>query len=319
MLTSSRVFVAGHRGLVGSALVRQLSAQGFQNLILRTSAELDLRNQAQTRSFFESERPEYVFLAAARVGGILANRDRPAEFIYDNLAIQTNVIDSASRCGCRKLLFLGSSCIYPRLANQPIGESELLTGALESTNEPYAVAKIAGLKLCEAYARQYGFNAISLMPTNLYGPGDNYDLASSHVLPALIRKFHEAVQSNASEVVLWGTGTPRREFLYSEDLADAAIFLMRSYDDPSPINVGTGIDEPISQLASLVAKAVGFRGRVVYDSSKPDGTPRKVLDTSKLTALGWRPKVDLEDGIRLTYAAFLHDTGRWAPVSASQS
>lgn len=319
MLTSSRVFVAGHRGLVGSALVRQLSAQGFQNLILRTSAELDLRNQAQTRSFFESERPEYVLLAAARVGGILANRDRPAEFIYDNLAIQTNVIDSASRCGCRKLLFLGSSCIYPRLANQPIGESELLTGALESTNEPYAVAKIAGLKLCEAYARQYGFNAISLMPTNLYGPGDNYDLASSHVLPALIRKFHEAVQSNASEVVLWGTGTPRREFLYSEDLADAAIFLMRSYDDPSPINVGTGIDEPISQLASLVAKAVGFRGRVVYDSSKPDGTPRKVLDTSKLTALGWRPKVDLEDGIRLTYAAFLHDTGRWAPVSASQS
>ena len=299
---SSRIFVAGHRGLVGSAIVRRLEANGYgARLLLRTRAELDLREQARVERFFASERPEFVFLAAAKVGGIMANATYPAEFLYENLAIQNNVIHAAWRHGARKLLFLGSSCIYPKFAPQPIREDSLLTGPLEPTNEAYAIAKIAGLKLCAAYRAQYGFPAISLMPTNLYGPGDNFDLEKSHVLPALLRRFHEVRINGASEVTLWGTGTPRREFLHVDDLAAAACFLMENYDGAEPLNVGTGEDVTIAELAALVARITGYPGRVSWDASKPDGTPRKLLDVSRIRALGWHARIPLEEGIASTY------------------
>lgn len=301
----SRIFVAGHRGLVGSAIVRRLRAEGFGNLLLAGRDQLDLTNQALVDAFFQAERPEYVFLAAAKVGGIHANNAYPAEFIRDNLVIQTNVIHSAWRAGISKLCFLGSSCIYPKLAQQPMKESALLTGPLEPTNEWYAIAKIAGIKMCQAYRRQYGFDAISLMPTNLYGPGDNFDLQNSHVLPALIRKFHEAKLAMAPEVVVWGTGTPRREFLYVDDLAYAAIFLMQNYSGEEHLNVGVGEDITIAELAQMVAGVVGYRGTIVRDSNKPDGTPRKLLDVSRLRALGWQARVPLRNGIEQTYAWFL--------------
>jgi GDP-L-fucose synthase len=300
----SRIYVAGHTGLAGSAIVRRLQSEGFEHLILRTHSELDLSSQAQTEEFFASERPEYVFLAAARVGGILANDTRRADFIRDNLLIQTNVIDSAWRHDARKLVFLGSSCIYPKFAGQPMTEGALLTGALEPTNEPYAIAKIAGIKMAQAYRCQYGFNAISLMPTNLYGPGDNFDLQSSHVLPALIRKFHEAKLACASTVTLWGTGSPLREFLHSDDLAGAAVFLMRNYSSGEIINVGSGDEVTIGGLAGMIGEIVGFSGDIVYDRSKPDGTPRKLLDSSRLRALGWKPGITLREGIARTYDWF---------------
>ena len=302
---TASIFVAGHRGLAGSAIVRRLRQAGFDNLLLRTHAELDLTDAAAVDAFFAREQPAYVFLAAARVGGIHANNTYPVDFLRDNLQIEINVIDAAQRHGAAKLLFLGSSCIYPKFAPQPMPEDCLLTGALEPTNEWYAIAKIAGIKLCQAYRRQYGFNAISLMPTNLYGPGDNFHLANSHVLPALIRKFHEAKVSGAGEVVVWGSGTPRREFLHVDDLADACLFLMQHYDDERIINVGVGEDVSILELATLVQRVVGFEGRIVLDPSKPDGTPRKLLDVSRLTALGWRARIDLVDGIRETYRWYL--------------
>jgi GDP-L-fucose synthase len=295
------VFVAGARGLVGAAIVRALAARGFERLLTPAHSSLDLRNRPAVDRFFEAERPDYVFMAAAKVGGIVANDSYPADFIRDNLEIQTNVIDAAYRAGTRKLCFLGSSCIYPRLAPQPLQESSLLTGPLEPTNQWYAVAKIAGIKMCQAYALQHGFNAISVMPTNLYGPGDNFDLQTSHVLPALLRKFHAAKESGAKEVTVWGSGAPRREFLYVDDLADALCFLMERYDSPEIINVGWGEDVTIAELAELIADVVGFRGAVVFDRSKPDGTPRKLLDVGKITSLGWRPRTRLMDGIRATY------------------
>ncbi|MDY6813564.1 MAG: GDP-L-fucose synthase [Pseudomonadota bacterium] len=298
------VFVAGHRGLVGSAIVRRLERAGFSNLLLRTRQELDLTRQDAVNAFFAEQRPAYVFLAAARVGGIHANDTYPADFIRDNLQIQTNIIDAAWRHGAAKLLFLGSSCIYPKHAPQPMPENCLLTGPLEPTNEWYAVAKIAGIKMCQAYRRQYGFNAISLMPTNLYGPGDNFDLQTSHVLPALIRKFHEAKTGGADHVVMWGTGTPRREFLHVDDLADACLFLMQRYEDEAIVNVGVGEDITIRDLAALVAEVVGFTGEIRNDTSKPDGTPRKLLDVARLHALGWRARIGLREGITETYAAF---------------
>jgi GDP-L-fucose synthase len=307
MNPDASIFVAGHRGLVGSALVRRLRAAGFERLLLRERGELDLTDQRAVAGFFARERPQYVLLAAARVGGILANNTYPAEFLQQNLAIQTNVIDSAWRSGVRKLLFLGSSCIYPRLAPQPMREEHLLTGPLEPTNEPYAIAKIAGLKMCQAYRRQYGFDAICVMPTNLYGPGDNFNDQDAHVLPALLRRFHEAKESGAAEVVLWGSGRPRREFLYVDDLADACLFLMQRYEDEQPINVGWGRDQTIAELAETVARAVGFSGLLQYDASKPDGTPRKLLDTTRLTALGWTPRTELAAGIRATYEWFLNN------------
>lgn len=299
---ATRVFIAGHRGLVGSALVRRLEQEPAVELVLRTRSELDLTNQDAVREFFASERPEQVYLAAAKVGGILANDTRPAEFLAENLAIQTNVIDSAYRHGTKKLLFLGSSCIYPKLAPQPIPESALLTGPLEPTNEWYAIAKIAGLKMCQAYRKQYGFDAISAMPTNLYGPGDNFDLKNSHVLPALIRKFTEAVEAGTNEVEIWGTGTPRREFLHVDDLADACVYLMDHYSDVQPVNVGWGADVSIAELAALIACIVNFKGMLRFNPGKPDGTPRKLLDTSRLTGAGWTPAISLEDGIRGTVA-----------------
>ena len=302
MQPGERIFVAGHRGLVGSAVVRELRRQGYDNLLLRTSAEVDLRQQAAVDALFAAERPAVVILAAAKVGGILANDSYPADFLRDNLQIQTHVIDAAWRHGARKFCFLGSSCIYPRLAPQPIHEDSLLTGPLESTNEWYAIAKIAGLKMCQAYRRQYGFDAISLMPTNPYGPGDNFDPQHSHVLPALIRRFHEAKLREDAEVVVWGTGTPRREFLYVDDLARAVVQLTREYSDPAPVNVGWGRDITIRELAELIADVVGYRGRIVFDASRPDGTPRKLLDTSRITALGWAPVTGLRDGIAATYA-----------------
>lgn len=305
MNESSRIFVAGHRGLVGSAIVRQLQAAGYDQLLLRSRSELDLKSQADVERFFMQERPDYVFLAAAKVGGIHANNTYPADFIRENLQIQTNVIDSAYRAGVQKLIFLGSSCIYPRLAPQPIPEDALLTGPLEATNEWYAIAKIAGIKMCQAYRRQYGFPAISLMPTNLYGPGDNFDLANSHVLPALIRKFHDARLRGDSTVTVWGSGTPRREFLHVDDMAAASVYLARHYEDEQLINVGTGTDVTIAELADLVRQAVGFEGEIVYDSSKPDGTPRKLMDSSRLRGLGWAPQIDLADGIASTYQWFL--------------
>ncbi len=306
VLESSSIFVAGHNGLVGSAIVRRLQSAGYTNLLLRTRRELDLTNQSAVNNFFAEYRPEYVFLAAARVGGIHANRTYPARFIYENLAIQTNTIHAAFENQARKLLFLGSSCIYPKHATQPMSESTLLTGPLEPTNEWYAIAKIAGLKMAQAYRRQYGFNAICLMPTNLYGPGDNFDLANSHVLPAMIRKFHEAKESGAPEVVVWGTGKPRREFLHVDDLADACWFLMKNYDDQEILNVGVGEDLTIAELAEVISGVVGYRGRIVYDSSMPDGTPRKLLDVSRITALGWRPQIPLRIGIEQTYKSYLN-------------
>jgi GDP-L-fucose synthase len=301
MDAQSSIFVAGHRGLVGSALVRALRQRGFSKLLLRTHADLDLTNQQAVEQFFETEKPEYVLLAAAKVGGIHANSSYPAEFMHVNLAMQTNVIDAAWRHGAQKLLFLGSSCIYPKLAPQPMPEDCLLTGPLEPTNEWYAIAKIAGLKMCQAYRRQYGFNAIAVMPTNLYGPGDNFDLQNSHVLPALLRKFHEASVAGAAEVEVWGTGTPRREFLHVDDLADACLYLMERYNDEGLVNVGWGTDQSIRELATLVGEVVGFRGALRFDASKPDGTPRKLLDTSRINALGWKPQIELRTGLRLTY------------------
>jgi GDP-L-fucose synthase len=300
----SKIYVAGHRGLVGAAVTRSLRQRGMQNLLLRTHEELDLTEQAGVREFFDRERPSVVILAAARVGGIHANNTRPALFIRDNLLIQNNVIDAAHRAGVSKLVFLGSSCIYPKLAPQPIKEEYLLTGALEPTNEWYAIAKIAGLKMCQAYRREFGFNAISLMPTNLYGPGDNFDLQNSHVLPALIRRFHEAKLRRDPELVVWGTGTPRREFLHVDDLADAVLHLLETYDGEPIVNIGWGEDLTIRDLATLVAEIVGFEGRLTFDPSKPDGTPRKLLDTTRLTELGWRPKIPLREGIAQTYAWF---------------
>jgi GDP-L-fucose synthase len=305
MRPDASIFVAGHRGMVGSALVRALHAAGFENLVLRDRNELDLTRQADVERFFAGTRPQYVFLAAAKVGGILANDSSPAEFLRDNLAIQTNIIDAAYRNGTSKLLFLGSSCVYPRLAPQPITEDSLLTGPLEPTNEWYAIAKIAGIKMCEAYRRQYGFNAITAMPTNLYGPEDNFDLASSHVLPALLRKFHEAAQQGAGTVDVWGTGTPRREFLHVDDLAEACLFLMRRYDAAGWINIGWGRDLTIAELAQALAQVVGFKGSIRFDTSKPDGTPRKLLDTSRMTTLGWVPRIDLQAGLRSTYDWYL--------------
>lgn len=304
MNDGDRIYVAGHTGLVGSAIVRRLNNAGFRNLLLPTRGDLDLRNQAAVEEFFAVEKPSHVFLAAARVGGIHANATAPADFIRDNLQIETNVIDSAYRHGTLKLLFLGSSCIYPRLAPQPMREDSLLTGPLEPTNEWYAIAKIAGLKLCQAYRRQYGFRTITLMPTNLYGPGDNFSLVSSHVLPALVRKMHEAVLARADSVTVWGTGTPRREFLYVDDLADACLFLMRHYDDEAIVNVGTGQDLSIRELAEIVARITGFGGTLVFDDSKPDGTPRKLLDVSFLRSLGWRAQVPLEQGVKRTFEWF---------------
>jgi GDP-L-fucose synthase len=300
----SRIYVAGHRGLVGAAVVRALQQRGYRNLLLHTHQELDLTDQPAVHKFFDRQRPAAVIMAAARVGGIHANSTRPALFIRDNLLIQDNVIDAAHRSGVAKFVFLGSSCIYPKLAPQPIKEEYLLTGPLEPTNEWYAIAKIAGVKMCQAYRREFGFNAISLMPTNLYGPGDNFDLQNSHVLPALIRRFHEAKLRGDETLSIWGTGTPRREFLHVDDLADAVIYLLKNYEDEAIVNIGWGEDVTIRELAELVKEASGYQGRLVFDPSKPDGTPRKLLDTTRLTALGWRPKISLEAGIESTYAWF---------------
>ena len=306
-MTFGSVYVAGHRGLVGSALLRDLQKHGYRNLIVRTHHELDLRNTEKVREFFAANRPDAVVVAAARVGGIMANNDLPVEFLLENLQIQNNLISASFDFGVKKLLFLGSSCIYPKLAVQPIREEALLTGPLEPTNEAYAIAKIAGIKLCQAYARQYGANFISAMPTNLYGPGDNFDLQTSHVLPALIRKMHEAKMQNRREVVIWGTGTPRREFLHTYDLADALRFLLENYDSPQIINVGCGYDITIRELALLVAKVVGVDAELVFDTSKPDGTPQKLLDISRLRQLGWQPRITLEDGVRDAYQWFLRN------------
>jgi GDP-L-fucose synthase len=300
----AKIYVAGHRGLVGGAIWRRLQAAGFRNMVARSSQDLDLRDQAAVTGFFDRERPENVFLAAARVGGIRANSTFPAEFIYDNLMIQANVIHQAYRHEVKKLLFLGSSCIYPRLCPQPMKEEYLLDGRLEPTNEPYAVAKIAGIKMCQSYNRQYGACFISVMPTNLYGPGDNFDLLDSHVIPALIRKFHQAKVSGAPEAVVWGTGTPRREFLYVDDLADACLFLMERYQEGEIINVGVGQDLRILELARQVAAVTGFKGQMVLDASYPDGTPRKLLDVSRMTALGWQARTPLEEGLKKTYDWF---------------
>ncbi len=302
---ADKIYVAGHRGMVGSAFVRKLEKEGFTNIVCRSSAELDLRNQQAVNDFFEAEKPGYVFMAAARVGGIMANSTYKADFIYDNLMIEANTIHAAYRTGVKKLFFLGSSCIYPKLAPQPLKEQYLLTGPLESTNEPYAIAKIAGIKLCEYYREQYGCNFISAMPTNLYGPNDNYDLQNSHVLPALIRKFHEAKQAGLPEVILWGSGKPLREFLYVDDLADACLYLMLHYNEKEFVNIGTGHDLSIAELAVMVKNLTGFAGDIVWDSSKPDGTPKKLLDTAAMNALGWRYTTTLEEGLKLTYQTFI--------------
>lgn len=305
MEKESKIYVAGHRGMVGSAIVRKLTSLGYTNLLTRTSSELDLRNQQKVTDFFEVEKPEYVFLAAAKVGGIVANNTYRADFLYENLAIQNNIIHGSYLNKVKKLMFLGSSCIYPKLAPQPLKESYLLSGYLEQTNEPYAIAKIAGIKMCEAYRAQYGCNFISVMPTNLYGTNDNYDLVNSHVLPAMIRKLHEAKEKGTSEMTLWGTGSPMREFLHADDLAEACLFLMENYNEAELVNIGTGEDVTIKKLADLVKQIVGFQGEIVWDSSKPDGTPRKLMDVSKLHGLGWHHKIALEDGIKLAYQDFL--------------
>jgi len=301
MQKNSRIYVAGHRGMVGSALVRLLEKKGFTNIITRTSKELDLRDQQQVQLFFKNEKPEYVFLAAAKVGGIQANNIYRADFIYDNLIMEANVIHQAFETKVEKLLFLGSSCIYPKMAPQPLKEDYLLTGILEPTNEPYAIAKIAGIKMCEAYKDQYGCNFISAMPTNLYGPNDNYDLNNSHVLPALLRKFHEAKKTGAKSVEVWGSGSPLREFLHVDDLAEACFFLMESYNDKGFVNIGSGVDLSIKELATLVKEVVGFEGDLVFDSSKPDGTPRKLMDVSKIEKLGWKYKIGLKEGVTSVY------------------
>lgn len=300
MEKQAKIFVAGHRGLAGSAIFRKLQVKGFENILTRTRAELDLTNEKEVEAFFANEKPEYVFLAAAKVGGIHANNTYPADFLYENIKIQNNVLWNAYKHGVKKLLFLGSSCIYPKLAPQPLKEEYLLTGSLEETNEAYAIAKISGIKLCQALHKQYGANFISVMPTNLYGINDNFDLNNSHVLPALIRKFYEAKKKNLDSVVLWGTGKPRREFMYVDDLAEAVVFLMENYNDPSIINIGTGVDVTIDELALLMKKITGFAGTIVYDAEKPDGTPQKLLDVTKIEKLGWKAKYSLEEGIRET-------------------
>ena len=305
MEKNSKIYVAGHRGMVGSAIYRKLIKEGYTNIITKTSAELDLRDQKAVSEFFAEEKPDYVFLAAAKVGGIVANNTYRADFLYENLAIQNNVIHSAYENDVKKLMFLGSSCIYPKLAPQPLKEEYLLTGLLEETNEPYAIAKIVGIKMCDAYRAQYGCNFISVMPTNLYGYNDNYHPQNSHVLPALIRKFHEAKVSAAPEVIVWGSGSPMREFLFADDLANACYFLMDSYNEPTLINIGTGVDLTIKDLALLIKKTVGYEGNLVFDSTKPDGTPRKLMDVSKLHNLGWKHQIDLEEGIKLAYEDFL--------------
>ncbi|WKA57753.1 GDP-L-fucose synthase [Planococcus shenhongbingii] len=307
MELDSKIYIAGHRGLVGSAIKRKLEEKGYWNLVYRTSQELDLTRREEVDEFFQKEKPDYVFLAAARVGGIIANNEFPADFIRDNLMIQTNVIDASHQFGVKKLLFLGSTCVYPKYAPQPMREESLLTGLLEPTNEPYAIAKIAGIKMCEAYNKQYGTDFISVMPTNLYGPYDNYDLHSSHVLPALIRKFHEAKVKGDEAVVVWGTGEPRREFLYSEDLADALLFLMNNYKSSELINIGTGKDMPISMLAEKVKETVGYNGKIVFDTKKPDGTPRKLVDVSRLRSMGWKAPTSLSEGLALAYNWFLEN------------
>lgn len=305
MEKTSKIYVAGHRGMVGSAICRELEKRGYSNVVTRTSQELDLRNQRDVNSFFEAERPEYVFVAAAKVGGILANSQYKGDFIYDNLMMEANVIKAAHDYKVTKLMLLGSSCIYPKFAEQPIKESSLLTGPLEATNDAYAVAKIAGIKMCQSFHEQYGDNFISVMPCNLYGYGDNYHPQNSHVLPSLIRKFHVAKQIEMEEVVIWGSGTPRREFLFADDLADACVFLMRKYNSPEIINVGSGTDLPIKELAYLIASVIGYEGKIKNDLSKPDGTPRKVMDVSKIHLMGWRHRTELKDGIELAYQDFL--------------
>ena len=315
MKLSSKIYVAGHRGLVGSAIVRRLKSGGYSNIIQRTHAELDLTNQNAVNQFFAKEKPDCIFIAAARVGGIHANNTYRADFIYQNLMIESNIVHAAYQHGAKKLMLLGSSCIYPRQASQPMKEEYLLTGVLESTNEPYAIAKIAGIKMCDAYNRQYGTNFMSVMPTNLYGPGDNYNLETSHVLPALIRKMHEAKVQNIQEVVIWGSGAPKREFLYSDDLADACVFLMERYnasDVGEFINIGVGKEITIRELAELIAHVVGFHGKLIFDASKPDGTPRKLLDVSRLQALGWRAKIGFREGIAQAYADYLQNIARAA-------
>ena len=301
MELNSKIYIAGHRGMVGSALLRDLQKQGYNNFVFRTSEELDLRNQNAVADFFAREKPEYVFLAAAKVGGILANNTYRAEFLYDNLEIQNNTIHFSWKNGVKKLLFMGSSCIYPKLAPQPLKEEYILTGLLETTNEPYAIAKIAGIKMCDAYRSQYGCNFISVMPTNLYGPHDNYDLNNSHVLPALLRKFHEAKINNQPEVTVWGSGTPRREFLHADDMADACVFLMKNYDQAGLVNIGVGEDISIKELAEMIKEITGYEGKIVFDVSKPDGTPRKLLDVSKLSMLGWQASIHLKNGIEQVY------------------
>jgi GDP-L-fucose synthase len=307
MKKEEKIYIAGHRGMVGSAIMRRLQKEGFTNIVTSTSSELDLRSQQAVNDFFEKEKPAYVFMAAAKVGGILANNIYRAEFLYDNLMIQNNVIHASYLNNVTKLLFLGSSCIYPKLAPQPLKEDYLLTGQLEPTNEPYAIAKIAGIKMCDAYRSQYGCNYISVMPTNLYGPNDNYDLKNSHVLPALIRKFHEAKKNRETSVTLWGTGKPRREFLHADDLADACFFLMQNYNGEGFVNIGTGEDIEIRELALLVKKIVGYEGKIEHDLEKPDGTPRKLMDVSKLTSLGWKYSIGLEEGISRVYADYVKD------------
>lgn len=310
MEKNAKIYVAGHRGMVGSAIVRALKNQGYTNIIIRTSKELDLRRQIDVEEFFAKEKPDYVFLAAAKVGGILANNEAPADFMYDNMILEMNVIHEAYKNKVKKLMFLGSSCIYPRMAPQPMKEDCLLTSALEKTNEAYALAKISGLKYCEYLNRQYSTDFISVMPTNLYGPNDNYHPEHSHVLPALIRRFHEAKENNLNEVVIWGTGTPLREFLYVDDLADACVYLMNTYSGNETVNLGTGKELSIKELAELVKKVVGFKGNITFDTTKPDGTPRKLLDVSKLEKLGWKYKTELEDGIKLAYEDFLNNDMR---------
>ncbi|MBE7176678.1 MAG: GDP-L-fucose synthase [Mucilaginibacter polytrichastri] len=311
MEKNARIYIAGHRGMVGSAISRKLEKDGFTQLITRTSKELDLRDQAEVEAFFTTENPEYVFLAAAKVGGIVANNTYRADFLYENLAIQNNVIHQAYKTGVKKLMFLGSSCIYPKMAPQPLHEDALLTGPLEPTNEPYAIAKIAGIKMCEAYRDQYGCDFISVMPTNLYGYNDNYHPENSHVLPALIRRFHEAKESGAPEVTIWGSGTPKREFLFADDLADACVFLMKNYSEKGFLNIGTGEDLSIRDLAQLISSVIGYTGELTFDATKPDGTPRKLMDVSRLSALGWTYSTHLANGIKLAYEDFLSH----APVS----